>query len=377
MARWIFVRHAESTANAARWLAGRRDVPLSATGRGQLEGLSRRLGGVDWERAVTSPLQRARDTAAALTPDAEVVTCLAERDLGVFEGLARDVAADDGAFDLLTSWTGRPEGGESLVDVALRGVAWLAEAPEVDTLVVAHGGVIRAVVGLLDGRPEADRGRWKVANTGVLEREVPPGRWGELLRSLGPHVWLASGSPRRRQLLRGAGVRVRVRPVGVDEAVVAGEPPVAYARRLAREKAHAAPPGVVALAADTVVHIDGEVLDKPVDRSHARRHLERLSGRWHRVTTGVCVRRGPTCESFVVTTDVRFRELGRAEIQAYLDSGEADDKAGAYGIQGLGGALVAEVRGSWTNVMGLPLEETLKALEQLRTQAPQGGPVRS
>ena len=114
-----------------------------------------------------------------------------------------------------------------------------------------------------------------------------------------------------------------------------------------------------------MVHLGDRIFDKPIDRLEARAHLEALSGGWHHVTTGVCVRRGEKHRQFTVTTDVRFRDLGSAEIDAYLQTGDADDKAGAYGIQGRAGVFVAEIRGSWTNVMGLPMEETLEALREV------------
>lgn len=179
-------------------------------------------------------------------------------------------------------------------------------------------------------------------------------------------VTLASGSPRRRDLLGWAGIEVAVAPQGIDESRLPGEDPVAYAERLAREKAASAQAthdGIV-VAADTVVHIGDRVFDKPQDRAEAHAHLSDLGGREHRVTTGVCVtRRGLQGTTFAVTTTVHMRALTDAEIDAYLATGEADDKAGAYAIQGRGGALVAEVHGSWTNVMGLPVRETLAALE--------------
>ncbi|MCA9570423.1 MAG: Maf family protein, partial [Myxococcales bacterium] len=118
-------------------------------------------------------------------------------------------------------------------------------------------------------------------------------------------------------------------------------------------------------AADTVVHLEGRPYAKPDDDDDAARMLRELSGVWHHVTTGVAIARAGEVRSFRVTTDVRFRNLSDAEIARYVATGEPHDKAGAYGIQGLGGALVAEVRGDWTNVMGLPLEATLKALEAL------------
>lgn len=178
-------------------------------------------------------------------------------------------------------------------------------------------------------------------------------------------LWLASGSPRRRTLLEWVGYAVDVHPPGVNEARAPGDAPETHARRLAARKVDTAPPDRVALAADTVVHQAEAIFEKPTSRDEARSHLHTLSGRWHQVTTGVAARHGDTVLAFTVTTDVRFRALAASEIEAYLKTGEADDKAGAYGIQGLGGALVAEVRGSWTNVMGLPLEPTLAALTRL------------
>lgn len=178
-------------------------------------------------------------------------------------------------------------------------------------------------------------------------------------------LWLASGSPRRRALLEWVGFTVDVRPPDVDESHAPGLDPVTHAVQLAERKVATAPGAVVALAADTVVHRDGRIFDKPRDRVEARAHLRTLSGRRHHVVTGVAVRRGDALSSFAVSTDLRFRALSEAEIDAYLATGEADDKAGAYAIQGRGGAFVAEVHGSWTNVMGLPMEEVLASLAAL------------
>lgn len=175
-------------------------------------------------------------------------------------------------------------------------------------------------------------------------------------------IWLASGSPRRRQLLTWAGHEVVVHPTDIEEHWIDGEDPADAAERLAREKCQG-PPDSTVLAADTVVHMGKHPYGKPVDAADARAMLLSLSGRWHQVTTGVAVRRGPRLHSFRVTTEVRMRTLSAAEIDRYVQTGEPMDKAGAYGIQGEGGALVAEVRGSWTNVMGLPVEATLAALD--------------
>jgi len=172
----------------------------------------------------------------------------------------------------------------------------------------------------------------------------------------GPIV-LASSSPRRRMLLRAQGVPFRAAPQDVDETW-RGEAPETFARRLALEKAGAAAarrPRAWCLGADTVVALDGRVLGKPGSRAEARRMLRFLSGRTHRVVSGVALV-GPGFRSArVVTTRVRFRRLAAAEIARYAASGEPDDRAGAYAAQGLGATLVAAIEGDWFNVVGLPL----------------------
>jgi septum formation protein len=186
----------------------------------------------------------------------------------------------------------------------------------------------------------------------------------------GVRLYLASRSPRRRELLELAGFAVDAHPSKADEARMPGDDPVSHARRLAERKAMTGPDDRVVVAADTVVSIRDAIFEIPTSRDEGAAHLRALSGGWHLVTTGVCVRAPGALVGraslpaalFAVSTRVRFRALSEREIAAYLASGEADDKAGAYGIQGRGGALVAEIEGSWTNVMGLPLEETLQAL---------------
>jgi septum formation protein len=191
---------------------------------------------------------------------------------------------------------------------------------------------------------------------------------------------LASASPRRRDLLSAVGVIVSaVRPADILEKCGLSERPIPFATRLAAEKARAVPlhPTEVILAADTVVHLDDRVYGKPTDDADARRTLAALAGREHSVTTGWCVRgpgvdprgsspaRGgpPPAETLgAVTSRVRFRPLSPAEIHAYVATGEGRDKAGGYGIQGLGAALVAEVQGDHSNVVGLPLGAVLAAL---------------
>ena len=175
-------------------------------------------------------------------------------------------------------------------------------------------------------------------------------------------LWLASRSPRRRQLLEWAGFEVEVHPPEVPEARRPGETPVGFAVRLAAEKAATGPAAGWVLAADTVVHREARLFGKPRSREEARRHLEALAGGWHAVTTAVCLRREGHEIPFRVTTRVRFRPLSEGEIGAFVATGEADDKAGAYGIQGRAGVFVAEIQGSWTNVMGLPIEACLERL---------------
>lgn len=189
------------------------------------------------------------------------------------------------------------------------------------------------------------------------------------IRAVPADLVLASASPRRRELLRWLGVQFRVDAVDVDERPRAGEAADAIVHRLARTKAEAGAaraPGSWILAADTLVELDGAVLGKPRDRDDAVSMLTRLSGREHRVYTGFALRDPAAVvrAARVVTSRVRFRSLGRATIEAYASCGEPDDKAGAYALQGRGAGLVAEVVGSFTNVIGLPLVEVEAALTE-------------
>ncbi|MFO0728059.1 MAG: Maf family protein [Myxococcota bacterium] len=182
---------------------------------------------------------------------------------------------------------------------------------------------------------------------------------------------LASASPRRRDLLLAAGLSFELAPQDVDESIHPGEAPIAYVLRVARKKAEAYDGGrTLVLSADTTVALDGEILAKAADDEEAVRFLRRLSGRTHRVHTAVVLRKPGGWVETIVTTDVRFRALSDAEIGRYVATGEPRDKAGAYGIQGFGGALIDAVHGSYTNVIGLPLEETLVMLRE----AGAGGP---
>jgi len=186
-----------------------------------------------------------------------------------------------------------------------------------------------------------------------------------------PLLILASASPRRRGLLRAIGVPVAsVTPAHIPEIPGDGEAPVAYACRLARQKAaHVAArseAGAVVLAADTVVHFDGRIFEKPINDADAVRILTELAAREHGVTTGWCVAvAGGASRAGSVTARVRFRSLTPPMISAYVATGEGRDKAGAYGVQGLGAALVAEVFGSTSTVVGLPLDAVLAALAEV------------
>ena len=182
---------------------------------------------------------------------------------------------------------------------------------------------------------------------------------------------LASASPRRAELIRrlrpeAAGLRVLVRPADIDETPMAGEGSSAYVARMARTKATAVVEGgALVLGADTIVVLDGAILPKPADATENEAMIERLSGRTHQVTSAVALARdGCLLEALAVTTEVRFRALAAGEAARYAATGEGLDKAGGYGIQGLGAALVAAIAGSYTNVVGLPLGETLELLRR-------------
>ena len=177
---------------------------------------------------------------------------------------------------------------------------------------------------------------------------------------------LASASPRRRELLSQLGLTFEVAAADIDETPHGAEPPDVYVLRVAREKARAvasARPGVWVLAADTTVVLDGDILGKPRDAADAHATLTRLSGRTHAVLTGVALAGPGGAEaSEVVRTQVTFRAASPEELAWYVGTGEPLDKAGSYGMQGRGGFLVQALQGSPTNVIGLPLGETLALL---------------
>jgi septum formation protein len=194
-------------------------------------------------------------------------------------------------------------------------------------------------------------------------------------------IYLASRSPRRRELLSQIGVRFhlllfRDRPgegPDVDEISMPGEKPDLYVERMARAKAEAGwrrmmqrnLPIAPVLAADTTVALDGKIYEKPMDRRHAAEMLASLAGHTHEVLTAVALKQDDWMESALSRSEVRFKTLNAREIEHYVASGEGDDKAGAYAIQGRAARFVIELRGSYSGVMGLPLYETAELLEKL------------
>lgn len=178
---------------------------------------------------------------------------------------------------------------------------------------------------------------------------------------------LASKSPRRAELLRAAGIEFTVRTADIDESIRTGETPVDYVTRLALEKAQAVTAfhHEIILAADTSVVIDGEILGKPVDAADAAAMLRKLSGKTHVVITGICLRRGVQVVQDAASTEVSFVALAEEEIDWYVASGEPMDKAGAYGIQGLASRFIGQIRGSYANVVGLPVDLVYRYLMEM------------
>jgi septum formation protein len=195
-------------------------------------------------------------------------------------------------------------------------------------------------------------------------------------------IYLASRSPRRRELLSQIGVRFhlllfRSRPgedAEVDETPLEGEDPGAYVERMARAKAEAGwrrllqrnLPHAPVLAADTTVALEGRIFGKPEGREQAAEMLAALSGRTHEVLTAAALKHGDWIETGVSRSEVRLKPLSEEEIRLYVATGECDDKAGAYAIQGRAARFVIELRGSYSGVMGLPLYETSQLLDKLR-----------
>jgi septum formation protein len=196
-------------------------------------------------------------------------------------------------------------------------------------------------------------------------------------------LYLASGSPRRRELLTQIGVPFLSQVVPIDENPLPDEPPVAYVERLARAKAQAGlaalsqPLDAVVLGADTAVVLDGRILGKPADAAEAQATLTALSGRSHQVLTAVALANPTRVAVRVVSSLVSFRPLRAEEIAAYWASGEPQDKAGSYAIQGLAAVFVSQLQGSYSAVVGLPLCETAELLEEFAISCWQSLPVHS
>jgi len=205
-----------------------------------------------------------------------------------------------------------------------------------------------------------------------------------VITQLDRHIYLASRSPRRRELLSQIGVRFQVlmfrdKPetdAELNEAVLEGEAPQVYVERVARAKAQAGwqrleqrnLPRAAVLAADTTVAVDGRILGKPADRREAAAMLAALSGRRHEVLSAIALRYESQFECAVSVSEVEFKVLSPEDVRQYVATGECDDKAGAYAIQGRAAQFVANLRGSFSGVMGLPLYETAQMLERMGAQ---------
>jgi septum formation protein len=195
---------------------------------------------------------------------------------------------------------------------------------------------------------------------------------------------LASGSPRRRELLDQAGIRFEITPADIPEVEQPGETPAGFAQRLARAKAltvarrmGTAPPRWV-LGADTIVVVDSDILGKPRDEKHAMELLERLTGRGHCVVTAVALASSESLQvhDISVESQVEMRDVGRDELAAYVATGESLDKAGGYAVQGGARSFVTKIIGSETNVIGLPMDETLALLAEVGIEPSPSRPSR-
>lgn len=180
-------------------------------------------------------------------------------------------------------------------------------------------------------------------------------------------IALGSASPRRADLLRQIGLSFDIQPSHIDETILPGEDPASYCERTALKKARDVAKRCSArlvIGADTVVVLDGQIIGKPGSEADAYSMLERLSGQTHQVVTGVCVFECTSgeYEVFSVISSVAFRTIDPQEIERYIATGEPMDKAGAYAVQGIGAVFVRSISGSYSNIMGLPLYETARAL---------------
>ena len=183
------------------------------------------------------------------------------------------------------------------------------------------------------------------------------------------HLILASSSPRRQELLKQLGLNFDVDRPDIDETPHENEPVSVYVERLAREKAKAILtkyPDAIILAADTSLGLNGKIIGKPESKQHAFEIWESLSGRWHDVFSGICVATATDLLTEVVQTRVEFQAPNQAEMEAYWATGEPVDKAGAYAIQGIAAQFIPRIEGSYTNVVGLPLYETVQLLKRVK-----------
>ena len=190
--------------------------------------------------------------------------------------------------------------------------------------------------------------------------ETSPEPFPELL------ITLASASPRRRELLDQIQVSYAVHPANIDETHIAGETAEQFVKRLAQEKARFVIkelPERPVLSADTIIILEGQILGKPESLQHAKEILNMLSGRTHQVMTAVAINDGEVEHVALNSSEVEFAYISDKQIDAYLKTGESQDKAGAYGIQGLAGQFIKNINGSYSSIMGLPLYETTELLK--------------
>lgn len=183
---------------------------------------------------------------------------------------------------------------------------------------------------------------------------------------------LASQSPRRKELLTQLGYSFTCQPADIDETPMPDEPPEFYVARLAREKAQTIAntnANMVVLGSDTIVALNGDLLGKPIDFDDYQKMMRRLSGSQHQVHTGVAIVQDHQVETIVVSTEVTFKRLTEQDIENYWLTGEPQDKAGSYGLQGIGGQFVVTINGSYSAVVGLPLYETAELLKKFNVDS--------
>lgn len=183
------------------------------------------------------------------------------------------------------------------------------------------------------------------------------------------HIILASSSPRRQELLQQLGLDFEIYRPDVDEAVHDGEAVEHYVERLARDKAQVVLrkyPAAIVIAADTSLSFAGQIIGKPESKQHAFSIWSALSGQWHDVYSGICVATTTQILSTVVRTQVELQQLSHADMEQYWATGEPIGKAGAYAIQGIAAQYIPQIRGSYSNVVGLPLHETVQLLERVK-----------